>query len=143
MKTTDVNAFTGELKNAVHDWLSHKVDEMFPNKPKVRAVAKNAINNGMNRIDDKINGYVDSLFLFFGDESGTIDSDTLVDGVVSLLEEMKPTDFDLWALRATVGNGEIALRFPNNAFVGMITDGLEGYRFTSSDIKDLKNYFNA
>ena len=143
MRTTDVNAFTGELKNAVNDWLSHKVDEMFPNKSKVRAVAKNAINNGMSRIDDKINGYVDTLFLLFGDESGTIDSDTLVDGVVSLLEEMKPTDFDLWALRATVGNGEIALRFPHSAFVGMITDGLEGYRFTSSDIKDLKNYFNV
>lgn len=142
MRTSDINAFTGELKNAVHDWLIHKVDEMFPNKPKVRVVAKNAINNGMNRIDDKINGYVDSLFLFFGDESGTIDSDTLVDGVVSLLEEIKPTDFDLWALRTTVGNGEIVLRFPHNAFVGMITDGLEGYRFTSSDIKEMKNYFN-
>jgi hypothetical protein len=143
MRTTDVNAFKGEVKNAIHKWLGHKVDEMFPNKPQIRVVAKNAINNGMNRIDDKINGYVDSLFLLFGDESGTIDSTTLVDGVAGLLDEMDSSEFPIGPFKAVVGKGEIAVHFPHNAFIGMFTGDLGGFKFTSSDIKEMKNYFNV
>lgn len=142
MKTSDINAFKGEVKNAVHDWLGHKVDEIFPTKPQIRVVAKNALNNGLNRIDDKINGYVDTLFLLFGDESGAIDSATLVDGVAGLLAEMNPAEYQIGIFTAVIGNGEIAVHFPHNAFVEMIAGGLGGFKFTSSDIKDLKNYFN-
>lgn len=142
MKTSDINAFKGEMKNAIHGWLSHKVDEMFPGKAQVRMIAKNALNNGLNRIDDKINGYVDTLFLLFGDESSTIDSTTLVDGMAELLAEMNPAEYQLGIFKAVVGNGEIAVHFPHNAFVDMIAGDLGGVKFTSSDIKDLKNYFN-
>jgi len=143
MRTNDINAFKGEVKNAVHDWLGHKVDQMFPNKPQIRVVAKNAINNGMNRIDDKINGYVDTLFLLFGDESGTIDSTTLVDGVAGLLDEMDSSEFPIGPFKAVVGKGEVAVHFPHNAFIGMIAGDLGGIKFTSSDIKEMKNYFNV
>lgn len=143
MRTTDVNAFKGQLKNAVQEWLNHKIDEIFPNKVAARTYSKRAINNAMSKFDDKINGCVEGLFLFFGDESGTIDSDTFVDGALSILEEMKPTDFNFWFLSATVGNGEIALRFPHNAIFESLTEGFQGYRFTSGDIKEMKNYFNA
>lgn len=143
MRTNDINAFKGEVKNAVHDWLGHKVDQMFPNKPQIRVVAKNAINNGMNRIDDKINGYVDTLFLLFGDESGTIDSTTLVDGVAGLLDEMDSSEFPIGPFKAVVGKGEVAVHFPHNAFIGMIVGDLGGIKFTSSDIKEMKNYFNV
>lgn len=143
MKTNDINAFKGEVKNAVHGWLGHKVDEMFPNKPQIRVVAKNAINNGMSRMDDKINGYIDSLFLLFGDESGTIDTTTLVDGVAGLLEEMDSTEYPIGPFKAIVGKGEIAVHFPHNAFIGMFVGDLGGVKFTSSDIKEMKNYFNV
>ena len=142
MTTSDVNAFKGEVKNAIYGWLGHKVDEMFPGKAQVRVIAKNALNNGLKRIDDKINGYVDTLFLLFGDETGTIYSTTLVDGMAELLAEMNPAEYQLGIFKAVVGNGEIAVHFPHNAFVEMIAGDLGGVKFTSSDIKDLKNYFN-
>ena len=41
-----------------------------------------------------------------------------------------------------IGKGEIAVRFPHNAFIEMIAGDLGGVRFTSSDIKEMKNYFN-
>lgn len=142
MRTTDVNAFKGETKTAIQGWLSHKVDDIFPNKPQTRVVAKNAINNGLNRMDEKLNGYIGTLFLLFADESGTIDTTTLVDGVASLLDEMNPSEYELGPFKAVVGNGEVAVRFPHNAFIEMIAGDLGGVRFTSSDIKELKNYFN-
>lgn len=142
MRTSDINAFKGDVKNAIHGWLSHKVDEMFPGKAQIRVIAKNALNNGLNRIDDKINGYVDTLFLLFGDETGAIDSNTIIDGVTGLLSEMESKEYPLGPFKAVIGNGEIAVHFPHNAFVDMIAGDLGGIKFTSSDIKDLKNYFN-
>lgn len=142
MKTSDINAFKGQIKDAIHSWLGHKVDEMFPGKAQIRVIAKNAINNGMNRMDDKINGYVDTFFLLFGDEYGSIDSTTLVDGIAGILDEMDVTEQALGPFKVAIGKGEIALHFPSNAFIGMIAGGLGGVKFTSSDIKDLKNYFN-
>lgn len=143
MRTSDINAFKGELKNAVHGWLGHKVDQIFPNKPQIRVVAKNAINNGMNRIDDKINGCVDTLFVLFGDETGTIDTSTVVDGIIGILNEMEPSEYMVGPFSAVVGKGEIAVHFPHNAFVDMITGDLGGIKFTSGDIKEMKNYFNV
>lgn len=142
MRTNDVNAFKGETKAAVQSWLSRKVDEIFPNRPQMRVVAKNAINNGLNRMDERLNGYIDTLFILFADEKGTIDSATLVDGVASLLDEMSSSEFDVGPFKASVGKGEIAVRFPHNAFIEMIAGDLDGVRFTSSDIKEMKNYFN-
>jgi hypothetical protein len=142
MRTNDVNAFKGEIKAAVQSWLSRKVDEIFPNRPQMRVVAKNAINNGLNRMDERLNGYIDTLFILFADEKGTIDSATLVDGVASLLDEMNSSEFDVGPFKASVGKGEIAVRFPHNAFIEMIAGDLDGVRFTSSDIKEMKNYFN-
>lgn len=142
MRTNDVNAFKGETKAAIQSWLSRKVDEIFPNRPQTRVVAKNAINNGLNRMDERLNGYIDTLFILFADEKGTIDSATLVDGVASLLDEMNSSEFEVGPFKASVGKGEIAVRFPHNAFIEMIAGDLDGVRFTSSDIKEMKNYFN-
>lgn len=143
MRTSDVNAFKGQAKTAIQTWLGSKVDEIFPNKAQTRVIAKNAINNGLNRMDEKLNDYIDTLFILFADESGTIDTTTLVDGVATLLEEMNPSDFAFGPFNATVGNGEIAVKFPHNAFIGMFAGDLGGVKFTSSDIKEMKNYFNV
>lgn len=142
MRTSDINAFKGEIKNAVHGWLSSKIDEILPNKTQIRAVAKNGLNNGLNRIDDKINEYVETLFLLFGNEHGIIDSDTLVDGIASVLDEMTPAEHSIGPFKAVIGNGEIQVHFPHNAFIGMIAGDLGGFKFTSNDIKEMKNYFN-
>lgn len=143
MRTTDVNAFKGQMKTAIQNWLGRKVDEIFPNKAQTRVIAKNAINNGLNRMDERLNGYIDTLFILFADESGTIDSDTLVNGIASLLDEMKADDYAFGPFNVTVGAGEIAVHFPHNAFVEMIAGDLGGVRITSSDIKEMKNLFNV
>ena len=62
MRTNDINAFKGETKAAIQGWLARKVDEIFPNRPQTRVVAKNAINNGLNRMDERLNGYIIGLF---------------------------------------------------------------------------------
>lgn len=141
MKVTDVNAFKGQLKDVLVEWAGGLIDQMLPSKVTARVLFKNVIGNAMGRIDGKLNELVDTAFLMFGDSSGVIDTDSMVDMLCSMLSEMKPTDYSLGMLDVTVGGGEIKIKFPHNIFSDLIVGDLGGARITSADIKELKNYF--
>jgi hypothetical protein len=83
---------------------------------------------------------VDSAFLVFGDSAGVIDTDTTIDLLCGMLDEMKPTDYSLGFATATIGQGEVKLQFPHNIFSDLVVGDLGGVKFTTSDIKQLKNY---
>ena len=84
MKIEDVNQFKGDLKSAFQQWGESKIDELFAERAAARTFMKNGLNNMLNRFDGKINGYVDTFFLFVADESGTVDSDTMIDSLAGL-----------------------------------------------------------
>jgi hypothetical protein len=142
MKASDVNAFKGQFKDAVVGWLGSMVDQMLPNKVAARTLFKNAIGNVVNRFDGKLNQLVDSAFLVFGDSAGVVDTDTTIDLLCDMLTEMKATDYSLGFATATIGQGEVKLQFPHNIFSDLIVGDLGGVKFTTSDIKQLKNYLS-
>jgi molybdopterin-binding protein len=142
MKASDVNAFKGQFKDAVVGWAGSMVDQMLPNKVTARTLFKNAIGNMVNRFDGKVNQLVDSAFLVFGDSAGVIDTDTTIDLLCGMLDEMKPTDYSLGFATATIGQGEVRLQFPHNIFSDLVVGDLGGVKLTSSDIKQLKNYLS-
>jgi hypothetical protein len=142
MKASDVNAFKGQLKDALVGWAGSMVDQMLPNKVAARTLFKNAIGNVVSRFDEKVNQLVDYAFLVFGDSSGVIDTDTTIDMLCDMLNEMKPTDYSLGFANTTIGKGEIRIQFPHNIFSDLIVGDLGGVKFTSADIKQLKNYLS-
>ena len=142
MKASDVNAFKGQFKDAVVGWAGSMVDQMLPNKVTARTLFKNAIGNMVNRFDGKVNQLVDSAFLVFGDSDGVVDTDTTIDLLCGMLEEMKPTDYSFGFINATIGQGEVKLQFPHNIFSDLVVGDLGGVKFTTSDIKQLKNYLS-
>lgn len=141
MRVTDINAFKGQLKDAILDWTGSLVDQMLPNKVAARTMFKNAIGNVLARADGKVNQLVDTAFLMFGDVDGAIDTHSTIDLLCDMLKEMKPTSYSLGMLDVTVGGGEIKVEFPHNIFSDLIVGDLGGARITTSDIKELKNYF--
>ena len=142
MKASDVNAFKGQFKDAVVGWAGSMVDQMLPNKITARTLFKNAIGNVVNRFDGKVNQLVDSTFLVFGDSEGVVDTDTTIDLLCGMLEEMKPTDYSFGFINATIGQGEIKIQFPHNIFSDLVVGDLGGVKFTTSDIKQLKNFLS-
>jgi molybdopterin-binding protein len=142
MKASDVNAFKGQFKDAVVGWAGSMVDQMLPNKVTARTLFKNAIGNMVNRFDGKVNQLVDSAFLVFGDSEGVVDTDTTIDMLCGMLEEMKPTDYSFGFINATIGQGEVKIQFPHNIFSELVVGDLGGVKFTTSDIKQLKNYLS-
>lgn len=142
MKASDVNAFKGKFKDAIVGWAGSMVDQMLPNKVTARTLFKNAIGNAVNRFDGKVNQLVDSAFLVFGDSDGVVDTDTTIDLLCGMLDEMKPTDYSFGFINATIGQGEIKIQFPHNIFSELVVGDLGGVKFTSSDIKQLKNFLS-
>jgi len=141
MKTTDIIAFKGQVKDNILKWAEAQIDQMLPTKVAARAMLKNAAGNILARFDMKIDQAVDAAFLMFGDADGTIDSDVLVDRLCEMLQEMPPTDYALGPIGATVGKGEIVVQFPHNVFSDLIVGDLSGAKITAADIKQIKNLF--
>ena len=141
MKTADINAFKGQIKDNILKWVETQIDQMLPNKVAARAMLKNAAGNVLARFDQKIDQGVDAAFLMFGDAQGNIDSDALVDRLCEMLQEMPPTDYALGPIGATVGSGEIVIQFPHNVFSDLIVGNLGGAKITATDIKQIKNLF--
>ena len=63
MKTSDVNAFKGQFKDAIVNWAGSMIDQMLPNRVTARTLFKNAVGNMVNRFDGKVNQAVDAVFL--------------------------------------------------------------------------------
>lgn len=140
MRIEDVNRFKGELKTAFQSWGEAKIDELFPNSAMGRTFAKNGLNNAMNRYDMKLNEGIENLFMFVS-KDGIVDTDTMIDGMVQLFKEMKPSEYDMSGFHLSVGNGELALDLPKNIFLDMLV-GCGKLRFTSEDIIEFKNLLN-
>ena len=141
MKTADINAFKGQIKDNILKWVETQIDQMLPNKVAARALLKNAAGNVLARFDQKIDQGVDAAFLMFGDAQGNIDSDVLVDRLCEMLQEMPPTDYALGPIGATVGSGEIVIQFPHNVFSDLIVGNLGGAKITANDINQIMNLF--
>ncbi len=142
MKALDINDFKGRIKSAILDWGESKIDALFPNKPQVRSIMKNGMNNMLHKIDNCINSYVDNIILFVGDKDGNIDSDSMVDMAVSIFEEMEQTEFKAGMFDMRVGKGEFIVDLPHNIFLDMLVGSLGSVRFTSEDLKEFKNLLN-
>ena len=141
MKTNDINKLKGEMKDAALSWVDSQIDLLLPNKATGRALLKNAAKNILGRYDARINDGIDTAFLLFADSKGNIDSDTVVDSLCSMLEEMNVSDYALGPFGARIGKGEICVDFPRSFFSELIAGDIGGVKITTDDIKQIKNFF--
>lgn len=140
MKTEDVNKFKGNLKTAIKSWADSKIEEVVPDKPIVRKMAKNWVTNFLNKSGSRLDGWVDNLYMAVSDSNGVLDTDTAIDMAAGLLKEVKPCEYRAgFGIVVEAGNGEIALNLPKNALMEALVGDVGRLRFTSEDIAEFKN----
>lgn len=142
MKIDDVNRFKGEVKSVMQTWGNTKIDVLFQNKAAARTFMKNGLNNMMSRFDEKINNYIDYLFLFVADENGIVDSDTMIETMAGLFKEMQPRKYSMGFADVSVGNGELVVQLPHNLFLEMLVGDLGKVTLTTDDLLEFKNLLN-
>lgn len=142
MKAEDFNSFKSTIKSAIQTWAENKIDELFPKKVATKSFFKNGLNNWFSREDSRINKWLDTVFLFFANESGVIDSDHMVDTASKLFQEMDVKEYNAGILHAIIGKGEITIEFPKNFLFDTLVGNTGSVKFTSEDILELKKYIN-
>lgn len=142
MRVSDINAFKGQFKDAALKWVGSLVDQMLPNKVAARTLFKNAIGNAMARLDGKVNQMVDTALMVFGDADGVIDTDSTIDLLCDMLKEMPQKEYSFGMVGLKAGKGEVFIEFPHNIFSDLLVGNLGGVKFSTEDIKQLKNYLS-
>lgn len=142
MRVDDINRFKGQLKSTLQQWGNSKIDEIFPNKPQMKAFAKNGLNNIMARMDAKLNKYIDGLVLFVGNENGVIDTDTMVDMAAEVFKEMEPHRYQFEFMDIEVGRGKVVFNLPQNFMFDLLLGKSGNITMTVDDILEMKGMFN-
>ena len=140
MVTNDINKFKGDIKDAITSWAGGQIDQLLPNKVASRAILKNAVGNYLNRYSEDLDKGVDTIFLLLGDKEGNINSDTMIDTLCSMLDEMSTKSYGFGPFNATIGKGVIDIQLPNSFFSELVAGDLGGVKLTTSDLKQIKNF---
>lgn len=143
MRTEDISKFKGQLKSALQQWGNNKIDEVFPNKPQIKAFAKNGLNNIMARCDEKLNRWIDTFMVFAASENGTIDTDQVVDMAAEMFKELEPHVYQLEFMDIEIGRGEVAFHLPQNMLFDLLLGKSGTIKLTTDDLLELKEMFNS
>lgn len=143
MRIDDVNALKGKVKTAIQSWGNNKIDELLGNKIQMKASVKNGLNNLLNRHDDNLNKYIDAMFLFMADESGVIDSDSMVDMMANMFKDIEPCEYQLGGFGIKAGRGELYIDMPQSVFLDIFFGKIGSLKFTADDLLEFKKLFNS
>lgn len=143
MRINDVNTLKGKVKTALHSWGNNKIDEFFGSKIGVKTFAKNGLNNILNNCDDKINKYIDTMFIFLANERGEVDSDSMVEMMANMFKDIEPCEFQVSCFNIKAGRGEVYIELPHYAVLDMFLGKAGVIKFTADDLLEFKNLFNT
>ena len=128
------------LKSVLHGWMDDKVDALFEGQNGFNPVAyylKNGIRNAFLRYDAQMDGYIDTLLMFVGDEKGNVDTDKLVDDAVAMFRQMPQQETESGPVTIRYGAGEVVFLLPNNPIVAMLLPW-RSVKLTADDLLELK-----
>ena len=133
-----------KITNALGEWGNGLIDTFVADKPKLKPLSvylKRGLNNGIVRYDNKIQGAVDNVMMFIGDEEGNYNMGQVFNDVMAMFKEMDETNINLGPLDAVVGKGMIKVKIPNNMFTSMLFGDTGAIKITEGDLLELKNLF--
>lgn len=142
MKATDINELKGNVKSAIQAWSESKIDNLFPGKPKTRVLLKNGLENLMLKYDSDLNKMIDGGIVLVG-KNDAVDTDSAVELLVGVFEEMDIKEYNLGIIPISVGKGEIVAELPHNPLLDIVVGNLGKVKITSADLLELKELLNV
>ena len=144
MKIQDINLLKGKAKTAARDWAFCMIDRLTEAHPRLIPIGpylRRGVTNLISRYDVQMNNAIDKLSLFLCDETGTYDTDMIVDDLVEMFEKMPKADVEVLGALITYGKGEICINLPGGVFMETLLGDLSKISFNSEDIRELKKMF--
>ena len=130
------------LPQAVERWAEERIDALAADKPElaiasvyIKRAARNVASVYMGRITE----HIDAAALFLADENGNIDTDTLMQDVMSLLRAMPETTTQCGILQIRIGVGKIQIGLPDNIVTTLLLGDRKTIALGEEDLTSLKN----
>lgn len=132
--------------NSIELWLEDRIDDMLKDNPAMAIPAvyiKRGCHNITKRYKDSINDSIDKASLFFTDEEGNINADTLFTDAMTLIKEIEESPFDIGIVKGTIGKGKVSITLPNNVFLNILFGNKKTITFDENDFLELKSLLMA
>lgn len=127
--------------NSIELWLEDRIDDMLKDNPAMAIPAvyiKRGCYNITKKYKDNIGDSIDKASLFFTDEEGNINADTLFADAMTLFKEIEESPFDIGIVKGTVGKGKVSITLPNNVFLNILFGNKKTITFDENDFLELK-----
>ena len=128
--------------NNIDKWLEGRIDDMLKGNPAMAIPAvymKRGCHNITKRYKDKIGDSIDKASLFFADENGVIDTNTLFADAMTLFKQIDESPFNLGFVNGTIGKGKLSITLPDNVFMNILFGSKKTITFDENDFMELKS----
>lgn len=138
----NIPTFKEKFLSSIDTWLKERVDDMVSENTSLALPAvyiKRGCHNIINKYEGKINDGIDNAALFFADEEGNINVDTIFSDMMELFKGMEESSFDLGIVKGAIGKGKISIALPENLLTNIIFGSKKTLTFAEGDFLELKN----
>lgn len=138
MTTEDIKL---KINAVLGEWMQSLIVKLQQSNPDINSIAATYLNKGLRNIaaksKERIDGAVDGLMTFIGDEHGNVDVNTFLSDAVSLAKSAKPTAFSLGPVALCMGGGNILRVEINNPIASFLMGGTTAINVSEDDIMEL------
>ena len=137
-----VDVFKDKAVESLGNWLKSRVDDMATENPLLALPAtyiKRGCNNIVDRYRGKIAKSIDYASLFFANEEGEINVDTLFADIMEMLRTMEESPFKAGILNGSIGKGKLAIALPDNFLTSMVFGNKKTIVLCEKDFAELKD----
>lgn len=130
-----------KMLSSLDTWLKERIDEMVSDNPTLAVSSvyiKRGCHNILKKYEGKISQSIDNAALFFADEKGDINTNTLFADVIELFKGLEDNPFDIGLVQGVVGKGKVSITLPDNIFTNIIFGNKKTITFNEKDFLELK-----
>lgn len=138
--------FKDKAINSLEVWINGRIDDFVSQNPNMKVASvymKRGAKNYLARERGKIEKTIDNAALFICDEEGNIDSDMLLNDMLTMFKEMDEIPFGKSIIQGTIGKGTIRFNLPDNPVFNLMFGNTGAIKITEADFLELKELFNA
>ena len=140
----EICKFKKDLKCNIKKWAEGKIISLCADRPKLKPASvylKRGLGNWLDREDARIDNMVDNVLLFVTDENGCIDTDLIIDDLISMFKDMEVQQMTVGNFLVEYGGGEVVIHIPHHPLLDIIFGDLGQIKITAEDFVEMKELF--
>lgn len=130
----NLGEFKAKMKSAFENWIGSLINSADELPSAMKTILNRASTNIIHRYENEIEKVFDTITVLFGNESGAIDTDVIVNDLLNLMN-IPARSTTIAGFNVTFGENEISVEMPKNILTQLI--GIGKVKINQSDINQL------